>query len=183
MTQTIVAFTGISGVGKTTFLQRLSERVDFQHLTGGSLIAKAREMPDQNRDVLRQADLDENQYLLTQGFAVARDPTARFVIMDGHVIIDGSKGVSAIATAVFKALGATVMVHLETGPKWILQNRMRDTQRNRPVHSVDTLSAHQERSRQRAMEVASDLAIEFLSIRHEDLDVLADFLLAQHPRV
>ena len=178
MRQTIVAFTGISGVGKTTFLQRLSERVAFQHLTGGSLIARARERADQDRDALRQADLDENQHLLIQGFAVARDPTARCVIMDGHVIIDGPKGVSAIPTAVFEALGVTVMVHLEADPEWILQNRMRDVQRDRPVHSVDTLSVHQERSWQRAKAVASDLAIEFLPVRHEDLATLADLLLA-----
>jgi adenylate kinase len=43
MNQRIVAFTGISGVGKTTFLRQITERVDFQHVTGGSLVATARE--------------------------------------------------------------------------------------------------------------------------------------------
>ena len=43
MTQ-IVAVTGLSGVGKTTFLTNLKTRVEFQHLQSGNLIKAAREL-------------------------------------------------------------------------------------------------------------------------------------------
>lgn len=89
MSPKVVAFTGISGVGKTTFLKKLSERVSFQHLTGGSLIAAARQADADQRDTIRHADLDENQQLLIDGFFVARDQQVELVIMDGHVVIDG----------------------------------------------------------------------------------------------
>jgi len=105
MTAAIVAFTGLSGVGKTTFLRRLSEHVSFQHLTGGSLIETARDADQQDRDKLRHADLNENQRLLIQGFALARDPEANLVIMDGHVVIDSSDGLTKLPVDVFRSLG------------------------------------------------------------------------------
>lgn len=74
MSQKIVAFTGISGAGKTTFLEKLAEKVSFQHLSGGSLIASARQTDAEQRDAMRHADLDENQQLLINGSFVACDP-------------------------------------------------------------------------------------------------------------
>ena len=64
MNQRVVAFAGISGVGKTTCLNKLADIVAFQHVTGGSLIASARDAAADSRDAMRHADLDENQRLL-----------------------------------------------------------------------------------------------------------------------
>ena len=74
MSQRVVAFTGISGVGKTTFLKKFTEQMAFQHVTGGSLIAAARNAVSDSRDDLRYSDLDENQRLLIQGFHSASLP-------------------------------------------------------------------------------------------------------------
>jgi adenylate kinase len=179
MTQAIVAFTGISGVGKTTFLRRLYGYIVFQHLIGGSLISEARETALEDRDRIRNADLDENQRLLIQGFALARNPEARVVIMDGHVVIDSADGIQEIPTTVFEHVGITLMVHLEADPILISQNRARDNARNRPVYTAQVLSALQERSRKRAIEVASTLAVEYVGIRHEDVTAFADLLQNQ----
>ncbi len=176
MTQAIVAFTGISGVGKTTFLQKLCEHIPFQHMIGGSLISVAREAAHEDRDRLRHADLDENQGLLIQGFALSRDPAALLVIMDGHVVIDSTDGIQEIPTAVFERLSITLMVHLEADPMLIWQNRASDKVRDRPVYSADVLSAHQERSRKRAIAIARTLAIEYLDVSHGDVTTLADVL-------
>ena len=70
MSQQIVAFTGLSGIGKTTFLRHLAESIKFQHLTGGSLIAAARDANPDERDALRYADLDENQRMLIRACPV-----------------------------------------------------------------------------------------------------------------
>ena len=83
MKQRVVALTGISGVGKTTFLRKLSAMREFQHLTGGTLIAAARNKGSDARDSLRHADLEENQRLLIQGFALEKDPKANLIVMDG----------------------------------------------------------------------------------------------------
>ena len=162
----VVAFTGISGVGKTTFLQSMAGEIAFQHLTGGSLIAVASAAPDRHRDELRLADLDENQRLLIRGFYETRDPAASIIIIDGHVIIDGPTGTTEIGSLVFASLGVNLMVHLEAEPTKIARNRARDTSRDRPARSVDVLRRHQEKSRQRARVVADELGIEFLAITH-----------------
>ena len=126
MRQRVVAVTGISGVGKTTFLRELADLVTFQHITGGSLIAANREASPDQRDALRYADLDENQRLLIKGFEAARDPAADLVVFDGHVIIDDGSGLQKLPAHVFRVLGVTMMVHLEAEPTRISINRFTD---------------------------------------------------------
>lgn len=75
MTRRVAALTGISGVGKSTLLTALSQRVDFVHLQAGALIKKARESElgqSIEHDQLRNIDLDQNQQLLINGFLAAQ---------------------------------------------------------------------------------------------------------------
>lgn len=176
MRQRVVAFTGISGVGKTTFLRRLAEQVSFQHVTGGSLIAAARQAMPDKRDALRHADLDENQRLLIDGFAVARDPAADLVVMDGHVVIDDGRTLNELPTSVFRALGVTLIVHLEADPAWIAGNRSRDASRSRPTHAPEALSQHQAKSHAHATAIAEELNIDICVVAHADVAKLAAML-------
>lgn len=173
MTQKIVAFTGLSGVGKTTFLRNLAEHIPLQHLTGGSLIAAARKARSDERDAMRYADLDENQRLLIDGFALARDPGAQLIIIDGHVVIDTGAGFQEFPADVFRALGITKMVHLEAKPSLIKTNRSSDTSRRRPAHDQETLSQHQFSSRAHANRIAVALNVEFHIATHDDIEHLA----------
>lgn len=177
MSQQIVAFVGLSGVGKTTFLRHLAEHIPFQHLTGGSLIAAARDARTDERDAMRHADLDENQRLLIDGFALARDTAARLVIMDGHVVIDSSAGLQELPADVFRALGIAKMVHLEAEPARISTNRSNDASRRRPTHDLETLSQHQLASRAHAKSIAAALSVEFHIVTHNDIAHLAFTLL------
>lgn len=179
MSQKIVAFTGISGVGKTTFLKKLAKRISFQHVTGGSLIAAARQADADQRDAMRHADLDENQQLLIDGFFVARDPQAELVIMDGHVVIDNGSNLTGLPTSIFRALGTSLMVHLEADSDWIAANRSRDTSRSRPSYGSETLDQHQSKSRDHAAFIARDLGIGFHIVTHSDVDQVAVVLSGQ----
>lgn len=173
MSQKIVAFTGISGVGKTTFLKKLAKRIPFQHLTGGSLIAAARRVDANQRDSMRHADLDENQQLLIDGFFVACDPQVKLVMMDGHVVIDGANNLTELPSTIFRALGTSLMIHLEADSDWIVANRSRDTSRSRPSYVSETLDQHQSTSRNHAASIARDLGINFHIVTHADVDQLA----------
>ena len=181
MSQRVVAFTGISGVGKTTFLKKFTEQMAFQHVTGGNLIAAARNAVSYSRDNLRYSDLDENQRLLIQGFALARDALAKVIIMDGHVVIDDGERLTRISCHVFKALGVTAMVHLEADPKYIAENRSKDTARSRPKYDKDKLAQHQDMSRQCACFIAEKLRIDFHIVTHDDVAHLATLLEAIPP--
>lgn len=176
MTAAIISFTGLSGVGKSTFLRRLSERLLFQHLVAGSLIAAARDAEQQDRDKLRHADLDENQRLLIRGFALARDPEADLVVIDGHVVIDSGYGLTKLPADVFRILGITTVVHLEADPARIAANRAGDTLRVRPVYDTITLAAQQKVSRAHADRVAAALAVGFHIVGHDDIQRLASIL-------
>ena len=176
MSKRVVAFTGISGVGKTTFLCGLAELVPFQHLTGGSLIAAARDARPYQRDAMRHADLDENQRLLIEGFEVARDPEADLVILDGHVIIDDGNDLQKLSSEVFRALGLTMMIHLEAEPVRINSNRSMDGSRSRPTYDAETLAQHQDTSRAHAKSIAAELGIDFRRVTHEDAVCLASDL-------
>lgn len=179
MSQRVVAFAGISGVGKTTFLNRFASTVAFQHVTGGSLIASARSAASNSRDAMRHADLDENQRLLIRGFALARDPTADLIIMDGHVVIDDGKGLTNISSDVFKALDVAVMVHLEANAERVAKNRRQDTSRSRPSYGTERLAQHQRISREHAQSIAKTLNIGFHVVTHDDVAHLARVLAAK----
>lgn len=176
MKQQIVALTGISGVGKTTFLRQLAEHIEFQHVTGGSLIASARKTGPEYRDCIRHADLEENQRLLIKGFALTRNPDASLVIMDGHVIVDDGETLSKISSEVFRALGLSAMVHLEAEPDRIAANRGRDSSRDRPAYPPEILGRHQELSHSYAGLIAETLGIPFYVVTHNETYQLAELL-------
>lgn len=176
MKQRVVALTGISGVGKTTFLRELSATREFQHLTGGTLIAAARNKGSEARDSLRHADLEENQRLLIQGFALDKDPKANLIVMDGHVVIDTNSGLARISSIVFEAIDVSLMLHLEADPLRIFKNRSEDTSRSRPTWDVETLAHHQKASREHAQYIARSLQIDFCAVRHGDQSLAADLM-------
>lgn len=176
MKQRVVALTGISGVGKTTFLRKLSATREFQHLTGGTLIAAARNKGSDARDSLRHADLKENQRLLVHGFALEKDPKANLIVMDGHVVIDNNSSLARISSTVFEAIDVSLMLHLEADPVRILKNRSDDTSRSRPTWDVETLAHHQEASREHARYIARSLQIDFCTLSHGDQSLAADLL-------
>ncbi len=172
MNQRVIAVTGISGVGKTTLLRKLTARAAFQHLTGGSLIARAHAGTNLSRDGLRHFDLDDNQKLLIEGFMAARDRTAETVIFDGHAVIDGPNGLAEIPISVFDALGIRLMVHLEADLVTIQRNRGNDPSRSRPALDIQTLREHQSRSRRHAITIAQALNVECLVLHNEDASIL-----------
>ena len=173
MTQKVIALTGISGVGKTTFVRRLSETVSFQHLTGGSLIANSRAQSNVPRDGLRQLNLEDNQKRLIEGFWSSRDSSFNYILFDGHSVIHGPKGLSEVPVDVFRALGIALMVHLAAEPEQICRNRNQDQSRDRPLLNHSEVREHQDRSRQHALKIAETLGVEFLAITTDELPTLA----------
>jgi len=148
----------------------------FQHVTGGSLIAAAKTSVTNGRDDLRYSDLDENQHLLIEGFAMARDANAEIIIMDGHVVIDDGERLTKISSDVFKALDVMALVHLEADPTRIAENRAKDTARSRPSYDPMRLRHHQDMSRQHALSIAEQLRIGFYIATHDDVAHLAALL-------
>jgi adenylate kinase len=174
MSQRTIAFVGISGVGKSTFLRSAAKKIPFQHLTAGSLIGRARES---ECDRLRLQNIDENQRLLVAGFEMAKNSTGSLVVIDGHVIIDAGNGLQAIGADVFAALSVGAIVHLEAKAMQILTYRQGDKSRDRPTLSVNELAAHQIRSRNAALDISRSLTIPFRSFSHDDVSEFCAFAI------
>jgi adenylate kinase len=162
MNQIVIMFVGVSGVGKTTFLNNLRPLLSFQHLTAGTLIAAGTRASD--RDRLRLSNIDNNQQRLIDGFSLQRDQSAEIVVLDGHAIIDTGSGLDEIRADVFAELKIKAMVHLTAAPERILHNRTIDLNRARPLLSMNELSQHQARSVAHSEAVARTLTIPFVEV-------------------
>jgi len=146
MSQKIIAVVGVSGVGKSTFLRRLQCKVEFQHLQASDVIRQQinqKENKNFSAEVLRYANIDENQSFLISGFERLRDPNALIVILDGHTVIDSPNGFIDIDAYVFKAIGVTHIVCLAEDPYEILSRRAADSVRVRPDRSLRYIEEYQ----------------------------------------
>lgn len=177
MIQRRFAVVGISGVGKTTFLKRLGELIDFQHLSAGSLIAEARKKSDGERDGLRSVNIAENQRLLVSGFMLKVDPSAESIILDGHMIIHAQGGVEVIDPSVFSGMAIEGIIHLSALPEQIEKNRLNDAMRQRPGLSVKELSDHQGLSLSATKNTCEYLQIPFLEVATNDFQLARQFIV------
>jgi adenylate kinase len=152
MTQKIIAFTGISGVGKTTFLARL-KKPSMQILQAGEMIKSARQTFGQTVsavDDLRSADLGVNQDLLVAEFVRLKDRLAKIIVLDCHVLIEAESGLSRVEVDVFESIGITGMIFLRGSPEEIVRRREVDRSRRRPVGLASELEEIQEMARAHA---------------------------------
>lgn len=161
MTQKVVAFVGLSGVGKTSALKALGATISFQHLGASTLIREARKANETspNLDALRNFDIDESQRLLIKGFNKAIDPQAALVVLDGHTLIETPSGLVQIRAEVFQALKLTSMVFWADAPSEILSRRERDLTRNRPRADIADIRRFQETALLAAFEICIALNV------------------------
>jgi adenylate kinase len=176
MTGSVVALVGLSGVGKTTFLKKLGEITIFQHLSAGTLIARARSLDLDQRDSLRSRSVDDNQRLLVSGFMSVPNPGASLVVIDGHAIIHTPTGVERVSPSVFGAIGVSGMMHLSAMPEEIYRNRMGDSLRARPPLSLTEIDEQQRLSLAAAKAVCETLKVPFLDISATDHQDASDFI-------
>jgi adenylate kinase len=177
MKQSIIALVGISGVGKTTFVKQLADELPIQHLTAGTLIEAGRAIKSSDRDQLRLANIDGNQQFLIEGFRQSRDGTKPHIVMDGHVVIHGPKGLEELSADVFHALNIDGMVHLSASPARILGHRGGDGKRDRPALSELEISEHQLRSVTVATSICQSLNVPFLEATSKGVESVRAFLL------
>jgi adenylate kinase len=172
MTQQRIAFIGISGVGKSTFLAKFAETLAFQHLQASAVIRERRNgnfAPTIEIDSLREVDIDENQRFLVEGFEHLSDKNANCVILDGHSIIDTPSGLIKIDPVVFSTIGISHFVFLYDRPDKIFARRQADSARSRPSRTVEELSHHQNEAVLSAFNAArySHVPMDIISHEHE----------------
>jgi adenylate kinase len=135
MKPTVVALTGLSGVGKSTLLVAVADRQPFQHLQASALIKKGRaSLLGQaiEQDQLRYSDLYENQRLLVGGLEASLDSTNQLVVLDSHTVIERENDHFFIDPGIFAAVEVSAMIFLRDEPQEIEKRRSNDQSRMRP---------------------------------------------------
>ena len=163
----LVGLLGISGVGKSTLLKKLSDPLSFQHLQASTLIKEGRQIAESvavSIDNLRNANIDENQHFLTSGFLKAVDPKAEIVILDGHSVIDTPSGLVPIEATVFAKLGITKIIFLADDPTEIFSRRSGDSSRGRPERTIDELRQYQDAAILNACKICLELGVPLIVV-------------------
>lgn len=175
----VAAMTGVSGIGKSTLLRKLSASLRFQHLQAGALIKEARSLTDGSNlslDQLRKVDIDENQQLLIKGFVQGINLVEKLVVLDCHVLIERSDTLSFIDPSVFEAIAIDSMIFLVDDPSAIIARRLADTNRERPVSRALDLGIIQDRALAHGKEICRRLGIPIVVLPPTETASIASIL-------
>lgn len=155
MINTTIALVGLSGVGKSTLIQKVCHEIQFQTLSASQLIKDQKEAYIKHDD-LRFHDISDNQRLLIDGFKRAIDHKQKLVLLDAHTVIETANGLTDISAKVFKDIGINQFVFLAEEARTIYHRRSEDDERKRATVTMETLDAYQ----MHAIEVTTRIALE-----------------------
>lgn len=175
----VVIVTGVSGVGKSSLLNKVAKRVPIQVLSAGRLILdeiNRRQNRTVSYDDLRTLDIAANQEALGAAFERVQDPNSDMTVLDAHVVVDTPNGVIPIDAAVFQKVRAALMVFLEIEPEKLFKNRQSDLLRNRPLRDIKTLGRQQIEAKASAKAIADKLGIPFIALQSASPDDLIKVL-------
>lgn len=174
----VVALVGLSGVGKSTLLRQIGDRLDFVHLEASRLIKD--ELKLQKRaftsEELRRGNITQNQDLLVSGFYRAVEGQEGPFIVDGHVLIDTDSGLEEIPSAVFKRLGVELFCLVQAAPEQIVAQRLTDVTRSRPQRGIAEIAAQQDQSVVVCARIARSLNVPAIMITSETPGLLLQAL-------
>ena len=119
----------------------------------------------------------DNQQLLINGFFTAIKGLTGLTVFDGHAVIFGENTTTEIPSSVFGRIGCQAIIVMEAEPATIRAQRMRDAARARPDVPEEELARQQERAKEAAAKIATELAIPFHCITSGDGESLSATLL------
>ncbi|AYO81762.1 ATP-binding protein [Methylobacterium brachiatum] len=175
-----VALLGLSGVGKTTFVARIQERLPVLHLQASALIKTEQARVAAHSDsseALRLGAVLDNQSLMIAAFRRISATATLPVIFDAHSVIDGRNGLVEIPSEVFSPLGLAAIFFLKADPIIIAQRRLIDTGRDRPIRTSDLLAEHQAIAQAAAERIAVDIKCTYAEIEGQDIERVIKILL------
>lgn len=153
----LIFVSGISGVGKTTLVERARVELAFHHARASELIQNGLSKLSLNVETL--GDLERNQAALVSGLRDLQGQTTLPIVLDGHTIIFSESGAFKVGIATFASLRPTAMLTLIAQPDEVSVRRQNDRSRVRPSFRVDELSRQQDLVCEEAANIAGQLKI------------------------
>lgn len=167
---------GVHGVGKTSLFKELAPALNLVHLTASELIRaeKASAIQDTNKVV---KDIKNNQDLLTRSFERVYSLSKNPILLDGHFTLQiANGGIQNIPIETFNSLRLTSIILIEDFPALI---RDRLLKRDGIAPAVDKIEAHQEKEKQAANIVATQMSIPICITNVNDREKILDFIKLQ----
>lgn len=168
-----VALVGISGVGKSTFLRRLSKEISFTHLEASTLLkeeVQLRQATKPTSEDLRLGAVLDNQNLLNCAFDRHVNDLDGLVVLDGHTIIDTGAELQEVPVSVFEKMHLDAFFFLQDDPCKILSRREADSTRNRPERNIDEITEHQSKAILTTARIAHAMRIPCTILSHGTKD-------------
>lgn len=164
-----IAFVGISGVGKSTFLKTALGTTPFLHLEASKLIKE--ELALVQREVQKSEDLRtgavlDNQELLVRAFHRNASGHEGLVVLDGHTVVDTVTGLQRIPASVFAEMNVRLILFLQDEPEVIRSRRAADTTRVRPERSAQEIKTHQQEAILAAADISLEIGIPLRFVTH-----------------
>tara|TARA_R100000322_G_scaffold133295_1_gene89313 strand:+ start:1108 stop:1644 length:537 start_codon:yes stop_codon:yes gene_type:complete len=164
-----IAFVGISGVGKSTFLKSALGTTPFLHLEASKLIKEELALVQQQvqtSEDLRTGAVLDNQKFLVQAFHRNASGHEGLVVLDGHTVVDTGSGLQRIPASVFAEMSVRSILFLQDDPEVIRSRRAADTTRVRPKRSAQEIKMHQQEAMLAAADIALELGIPLQVVTH-----------------
>lgn len=162
---------GISGVGKTTFINALiAKQPNWLHISAGTLLQGR--LMHVARDALRvrsEGGVLANQEIIVHGLSTWRQRTeCDAAFFDGHLLIDSDTAVVEIPCDVIRRLELDAIIFLHGEASEIAQRRASDTSRARAFRSKEQLAAEQRKAMNLAQRFSEDLRIPLFVVCSDD---------------
>jgi adenylate kinase len=177
--KSVVAVSGLSGVGKSTLIAKLGATIPLHHLQAGALIKQARQAMGEvavTHDQLRSLNLEQNQELLIRGFKLKQQSCPGLIVLDCHTVIEHDAQLTRIEPLVFGAIGIDKMIFLIDDPQSIAVRRQKDLTRSRPVLTVERLRLIQEEGADHAAKICSTLGVPLHKFRPDEAELISEVL-------
>lgn len=168
----MIFISGIHGVGKTFFCNKIKTAFGIDCYSSSSLIA---EQKKQGFPADKCVDsIDENQFFLLQAVNALREERKEF-LLDGHFCLLDREGIiTRIPADTFSALAPDAIVLLTEDPAIISKRRL---ERDNIVCSVVAIQAFQEEEIKYAKEISDLLKIPLMiSSASNDIDFVEKFI-------
>jgi adenylate kinase len=161
---------GVSGVGKTIACRAYAaHHPEFLHVTASTLICKA------TGATLKQLSTASAEQILANQIALQRAFQSEFgsqdvwkLLIDGQCVVDNGRETVVIPADLIAPLHPSGLILMEDQPEKILQRRLNDVDRERPLRTREEISMQMQMNRLAVRDYASAFAIPVITVEIAD---------------
>jgi len=141
-----IVIVGIPGVGKTTVVNKIAEKLNQQnksvsvHSFGTVMFEEAKKSGVQSRDELRKLNVEQQKNLQKKAAETIANSQEDVIIIDTHAFISTKEGFyPGLPNYLIQILKPTHFIAISAKPQEIYDRRTNDDTRNRDIISIGSI--------------------------------------------